>query len=171
MDIRTGPPHSVDHLIQLLYACRGASDTSYGSGDPVDLHDHALRTAALLRRSYPSDKELQTAGLVHRIGTVLRPGEAAPARLAADAVRPLLGTRVARLVLLQAPAGRRLAAKGAMTEAEASDFDRDPYAEDALTVRHAADTAKITGFGVGVLEDWRPVLELLAAAAAATSHA
>ena len=169
MDIRTEPPHSVDHLIQLLYACRGASDTRYG-GDPVDLHDHALQTAALLRRSYPSDKELQTAGLVHRIGTILRPGEVAPqARLAADAVRPLLGMRVARLVLLQEPAGRRLAARGSMTEAEAADFDRDPHAEDALTVRQAADTGRIAGFGFGVLEDWRPVLELVATAA--RSHA
>lgn len=64
----------------------------------LDLHQRALQTAALLRRSHPADKELQVAGLVHVIGRLLAPGDSTRhARIAADAVRHLLGERVARL--------------------------------------------------------------------------
>ncbi|WP_374194246.1 inositol oxygenase family protein [Streptomyces sp. N35] len=102
---------TVDALMTLLHACRGAWDTPDRSGDPVDLHDHALQTAALLRRSHPADKELQVAGLVHDLGHLLRPGDdAAHADHAAAAVRPLLGDRVAELVRLHVPAKRYLAA-------------------------------------------------------------
>ncbi|MET9610205.1 hypothetical protein ABZZ17_34900 [Streptomyces sp. NPDC006512] len=94
----------------------------------LDAHrgrDHGLRTAALLRRSYPSDKELQVAGLLHGL-----PGE----------VRPLLGARVAGIARL-------------------------PTAPDAETLRQASETAAAAGLDAGVMEDWRPVLELLAARA------
>jgi len=65
---------SVEELMDLLYACRGVRDTPEGSAVPgIDLHDHALQTAALLRRSRPADKELQLAGLVHPIGQLLCP--------------------------------------------------------------------------------------------------
>lgn len=64
-------PRSVDELMDLLHAC--------GS-------EHALRTAALLRRSRPADKELQVSGLVLGLGP------------AAEAFRGLLGDRVHRLV-------------------------------------------------------------------------
>ncbi|GEC02836.1 hypothetical protein SSP24_04910 [Streptomyces spinoverrucosus] len=166
---------SVEELMDLLYACRGAWDTPDGSGDPVDLHDHALQTAALLRRSRPADKELQVAGLVHDIGHLLRPGDdAGHADLAADAVRSLLGERVARLVRLHVAAKRYLAAVspergltptrqgGPMSPAEAAAFARDPLAEDAVTLRQAADAGKVIGLDAGVLEDWRTVLELVA---------
>ncbi|MFE4722392.1 inositol oxygenase family protein [Streptomyces sp. NPDC056728] len=99
---------SVDELMDLLHACRGAWDTPDRSGDPVDLHDHALQTAALLRRGHPSDKELQLAGLVHDIGHLLRPGD------------------------------------------------------DAVTLRQADDAGKVVGLDAGVMEDWRPVVELVA---------
>ncbi|QTE02487.1 hypothetical protein [Streptomyces cyanogenus] len=117
---------SVEELMDLLYAgrCR-----------------HALRTAALLRRSRPADKELQVAGLVHGIGQVLCPGDAATAaRTAAEAVRSLLGERVFRLV-------------GA---------DADAADDDALRLRQAAEESRTAGFDAGVPEDWRTVLELVA---------
>ncbi|MFJ5775614.1 HD domain-containing protein [Streptomyces sp. NPDC093094] len=150
----------VDELMDLLGACRGVGrpDT------PVDLHEHSLQTAALLRRGRPADKELQIAGLVHDIGHVLRPGtpHGSPelhgsrgtqgthehADLGADAVRPLLGERVSRLVRLHThprPAGP------------------GPLADDALTLRQAHETARVPGLDAGVLEDWRTLLELLAA--------
>ncbi|AWW36425.1 HD domain-containing protein [Streptomyces cadmiisoli] len=173
---------SVDELMELLYACRGVWDTPDRSGDPVDLHDHALQTAALLRRSRPADKELQIAGLVHDIGHALRPGDGAGhADHAADAVRALLGERVARLVRLHVAAKRYLAAVspdralspqsaltmarqgGAMSRAEAAAFERDPLADDAVTLRQADDAGKVVGLDAGVLEDWRTVLELAAA--------
>ncbi|WBO62434.1 hypothetical protein [Streptomyces camelliae] len=118
---------SVEELMDLLYAGR---------------HQDALRTAALLRRSRPADKELQVAGLVHGIGPVLRPGdEAGRARSAAEAVRPLLGERVFRLV------------RG----------DGSPADDDLLRLRQAAEEGRTAAFDAGVLEDWRTVLELLAA--------
>jgi hypothetical protein len=119
---------SVEELMDLLYAGR---------------HQHALRTAALLRRSRPADKELQVAGLVHGIGPVLSPAdEAGRARSAAEAVRPLLGERVFRLV------------RG----------DAGPAAEDDVQrLRLADEEGRVAGFDAGVLEDWRTVLELVAA--------
>ncbi|MGW3311883.1 HD domain-containing protein [Streptomyces sp. NPDC001073] len=173
---------SVEELMDLLYACRGAWDTPDRSGDPVDLHDHALQTAALLRRSRPADKELQVAGLVHDIGHLLQPGDdAGHADHAADAVRALLGERVARLVHLHVPAkrylatsspGRDLSARstltlraqgGPMSSAEAAAFERDPLADDAITLRQADDAAKVVDLDAGVLEDWRTVLDIVAA--------
>ncbi|MFR9787565.1 hypothetical protein ACL07V_02625 [Streptomyces sp. MB22_4] len=118
---------SVEELMDLLCA-----------GRP----QHALRTAALLRRSRPADKELQVAGLVQGIGPLLAPGdEADAARRAAAAVRPLLGERVSRLV------------RG----------DAGPADEDVLRLRLAGEESRGAGFDAGVLEDWRTVLELVAA--------
>ncbi|HET6856698.1 MAG TPA: inositol oxygenase family protein [Streptomyces sp.] len=174
---------SVEELMSLLHACRGAWDAPDRSGDPVDLHDHALQTAHLLRRSHPSDKELQVAGLVHDLGHLLHPGDdAGHADHAAAAVRPLLGHRVARLVQLHVPAKRYLATAepgrplspqsaltlgmqgGTMTARESDAFAHDPLADAAVTLRQADDAGKVVGLDAGVMEDWRPVLELVAAA-------
>lgn len=117
----------VEELMDLLYACP---------------HQPALRTAALLRRSRPADKELQVAGLVHDIGRLLCPGdETRRTEHAAEAVRQLLGERVHRLVGRHAPG----------TD------------EDALRLHLAVEESRATCFDAGVLEDWRTVLELVAA--------
>ncbi|MCX5380207.1 hypothetical protein [Streptomyces sp. NBC_00091] len=119
--------------MELLHAHHG------GPGAPE--YGHGLQTAALLRRSHPYDKELQVAGLVHGLGPLLSAG----GHDAAEAVRPLLGDRVARLVRLHAPAG------GGDADAEA--------------LRQAAQAGRAAGLDAGVVEDWRPVLELVAAGA------
>ncbi|MEU6297386.1 HD domain-containing protein [Streptomyces erythrochromogenes] len=127
----------------------------------ADRGDHALRTAALLRRSHPADKELQLAGLLHDIGRMLRPGDGARhAVLAAQALRPLLGERVARLVRLQAPAP---AAGGA--DLPGGD------AEAAASLRQAREAAGASGLDAGVLEDWRGLLELVAAGSCPAGNA
>lgn len=174
---------SVEELMDLLQACRCARNTAGGNMEPVDLYEHALQTAALLRRSHPADKELQVAGLVHDIGRLLGRGDDAwCADRAADAVRRLLGERVSRLIRLHAAAQRYLAAApswgrgplaqgvsalprhgGPMTAAEAAAFERDPLADDAVTLRQANEAARVSGMDAGVLEDWRTVLELVAA--------
>ncbi|KUN02894.1 hypothetical protein AQI95_25555 [Streptomyces yokosukanensis] len=118
---------SVEELMDLLYAGR---------------HQHALRTAALLRRTRPADKELQVAGLVHGIGPVLSPSDERGRALgAAEAVRALLGERVFRLV------------RG----------DAGPADDDVVRLRQADEESRTAGFDAGVLEDWRTVLELVAA--------
>ncbi|MET9390289.1 hypothetical protein ABZY20_07720 [Streptomyces sp. NPDC006624] len=136
---------SVEELMDLLYACRGTRDVQEGDGPPVDLHDHALRTAALLRRGRPADKELQVAGLVRPVGVLLWPGDpAARAGHLADAVRTLLGERVSGLV--RGRPGQ---------DADAGD--------DLLALREAAQEGRAAPFDAGVLEDWRTVLHLVAA--------
>jgi hypothetical protein len=138
---------SVEELMDLLYACRGTQDVPGRGGTPVDLHDHALRTAALLRRARPADKELQVAGLVGPIARLLWPGDpAGRADRTAEAVRVLLGERVRDLV-------RRHPRPDA------------PAGDDLLTLRQADEEGRTAGFDAGVLEDWRTVLELLAARA------
>lgn len=118
---------SVEELMDLLYVGR---------------HRQALRTAALLRRGRPADKELQVAGLVRGIGPVLCPGdEAAGADSAAQAVRSLLGERVSRLVRA----------------------DADPADDDVRRLCQAEEEGRTAAFDAGVLEDWRTVLELVAA--------
>ncbi|KAA0921467.1 hypothetical protein [Streptomyces apricus] len=141
---------SVEELMDLLHACRGSRGTACPGGAPVDLHEHALQTAALLRRGRPADKELQVAGLVHVVGQLLWPGDpAARAHRAAGAVGPLLGDRVASLVRLHGEDRGR----------EPAPDDR--FAEDVLLLRQADESAGTSGLDAGVLEDWRTVLELL----------
>lgn len=132
---------SVEELMDLLYACRGVSDTPVPGGAPLDVHERALRAAALLRRSRPADKELQVTALVQPIGRLLRPGDPAGC---ADAVRTLLGERVAGLI-------RRYPWRG-----KAAD-------DDVLSLRHADEESRTADLDAGVLEDWRTVLEGLAA--------
>ncbi|MFJ6071451.1 hypothetical protein ACIQFU_11525 [Streptomyces sp. NPDC093065] len=134
---------SVEELMDLLYACRGERSPAGPGGGPGDPYGHALRTAALLRRRRPADKELQVAGLVSPVGRLLWPVD--PAARAADAVRPLLGARVARLVRRQARPGARA------------------HDDDLVSLRQADEEARTAVFDAGVLEDWRPVLELTAA--------
>ncbi|MFI0960017.1 HD domain-containing protein [Streptomyces sp. NPDC021080] len=169
---------SVEELMDLLHACRGVHEPpelprprlrpggGTSLGDAVDLHDHALQTAALLRRGHPSDKELQVAGLVHDIGHLLRPGDdAGHAGHAADAVRPLLGERVSGLVRLHVAAERRPAAASpgrGPSPREPMAFEHDPLAEDAVTLRQADDAAHVPGLYAGDMEDWRTLLELVA---------
>ncbi|MDT0614082.1 hypothetical protein [Streptomyces lancefieldiae] len=134
---------SVEELMDLLYACRGARPAAGHGGGPADLHTHALRTAALLRRRRPADKELQVAGLVSPVGGLLWPGD--PAGRTGAVVRPLLGERVARLVHHHTLPDARI------------------HDDDLLSLRQAYEEARTAVFDAGVLEDWRTVLELTAA--------
>ncbi|MFI1164543.1 hypothetical protein ACH4UM_13175 [Streptomyces sp. NPDC020801] len=138
---------SVEELMDLLYTCRGDTVPPDRHGRRADPYDHALRTAALLRRRRPADKELQVAGLVHDIGRLLGPGAGDGfADRAADAVHGLFGERVSRLVRQQA-----------------AGHGGHPHDEDAQALRQADEEARTDGPDAGVLEDWRTVLELVAA--------
>ncbi|MFJ9365616.1 HD domain-containing protein [Nocardia sp. NPDC101769] len=179
------PIGTVDELMSLLAGCADVWDMPDRSGDPVDILNHDRQCAELLRRDFPGDEELQVAGLVHDIGHVLVPGDDAGHGVhGAEAVRALLGARVARLVELHVVAKRYLAATdsvhaealspssrrtlvvqgGPMTLAEITAFERDPDFAAALALRRADDAGKVVGLTVHPLETWRPVVERVAAA-------
>src|SRR5207302_10655763 len=66
----TGAPITdVDSLLGVLESGADATDA-----EDVDLLAHGLQCAALLAGVAPDDEELQIAGLVHDVGTVLWPG-------------------------------------------------------------------------------------------------
>ena len=91
----TGAPIAdVDSLLGVLESGAGATDD-----EDLDLLAHSLQCAALLAGVAPDDEELQVAGLVHDVGTVLWPGRPRThARAGAMVVADLLGERVAWLV-------------------------------------------------------------------------
>jgi predicted HD phosphohydrolase len=174
----------VDALLSVL--ARGASADD---GEGLDLLAHSLQCAANLASSAPADTELQVAGLVHDLGTMLEPGHPdSHARTGGDAVRALLGGRVAELVahhdqakrylvtvdpaygeLLSPQSVATLAVQGGvLDERERAAFEARGDADDCVTLRRADDAAKVPGLAVAPLEDWRGALEACAATTAAT---
>lgn len=141
--------------------------------------EHGLQCAAVLRAAHPRDLELQIAGLVHDI----RQGPEHD-RVGADAVRPILGERVAALVGMHVKAKRYLVSTdaayrgrlspvsihtlglqgGVMSAVEISDFEAGGFARDAVELRRADDAAKVIGKKVAGLEEWLPVLRSVASA-------
>jgi predicted HD phosphohydrolase len=181
MDIAPTPGLSVDELVDLLATVGPTRQLS--PTVPVSQLDHALQTAALLERSHPDDVELAVAGLVHDIGHLLPGGtDEAHADDGADAVRGVLGERVAGIVGLHVEAKRYLVGVeggydgelsndsvvslrrqgGSLGAAEAAAFAQLPLAGDAVTLRRADDHGKAEGLVVRPLESWIPQLHALA---------
>jgi predicted HD phosphohydrolase len=143
----------------------------------VDLLAHSLQCAALLAERAPADRELQLAGLVHDVGTILRPDEPAThAAAGAAAVAPLLGRRVAWLVSWHADAKRYLvttdpayrerlsprsivtleAQGGLMDDGAVTALAAAPDLDALLMLRQADDDAKVPDRPVPGLDTWRP---------------
>lgn len=174
---------TVDELFALLERCGGFYDSLDIDGDPLPVLDHGLQCAALLAAEFPDDAELQVAGLVHDVGHRLAPGASeAHGVIAADAVRGLLGERVAALVELHVPAKRYLVTVepsyrvglsegstislarqgGELSADERAALESNPHLADALSLRRCDEQAKLVGLKVDGLERWRPVVEQLA---------
>ena len=149
----------------------------------LDGVEHGLQCAYELSLVAPDDLELQIAGLVHDIGHRLVPGdEAGHGRHGADAVRLLLGPRVADLVELHVPAKRYLVARersyaeslspdsvhtlvlqgGPMRPLEMRGFEAMPGAFDALLLRRADEAAKERGRNVPAIRHWLPAMNTIA---------
>jgi predicted HD phosphohydrolase len=173
----------VDDLLDALAAGAFADD-----GEDVNVLEHSLQCALLLRRSRAQDVPLQVAGLVHDVGTVLDPDHPdTHAARGALAVEGLLGPRVARLVAQHADAKRYLvttepgyaaglsarshqtlaAQGGPMDHDELAAWRSMPGLRTVLALRRADDAAKVAGADAGELAGWRAAIEAVAAEAAA----
>ena len=173
---------TIDKLFALLRNCEDFYDSLDDDGDPIPVLDHSLQCAALLADEFPDDEELQVAGLVHDVGHRIEPGASeAHGVIAADAVRSLLGARVASLVELHVPAKRYLVTVdpsyrdalsdgstislarqgGDLSDDERAELERDPNLDAALVLRRCDERAKVPGLVVDGLDRWRPVVERL----------
>lgn len=178
MPREAGAVRSVAELCEVLERGAGAFD-----GEVVDLLAHGLQCAALLAAAHPDDPELQAAGLVHDLGTIVRSDDpAGHAARGARLVRPLLGERVAWLVGAHVRAKRWLVTRdpayratlspvsvatltaqgGALPARAVAAFERHPWHAAAVALRWADDTAKDPTALVPGLDHWRPVLHELA---------
>ena len=174
--MQRGSALSVDEIVAVL---GGGEATPLGPGQKVTQLEHALQTAAQLRRDRPDDEELAVAGLVHDIGQLL-PGarDETHALEGSLAVRDALGERVAGIVALHVEAKRYLVTTdrnykvrladdsvaslghqgGALTSREVAEFVAKLWAQDAVTLRRADDNGKAAGMGVEGLAQWVPIL-------------
>ena len=187
------PLHTVEELLDLLELSRHRAERPDGSeveealrGMPtrVDILDHGLQCAAVLRRERPDDLELQIAGLVHDLGHVAVPNDAdGHGRHGRVLFGELLGERVAALVELHVPAKRYLVTVeadygdalspgsvrtlaeqgGPMTPDEVADFTARRHHLDAIVLRRADEAAKVPGQRVPGLDEWAPRIEALVA--------
>jgi len=181
--VTSAPVGDVDALLATLQAGAHATDA-----EDVDLLAHGLQCAALLAEVAPDDPELQVAGLVHDVGTVLWPDRPRThARAGAAAVAGLLGKRVAWLVGQHDQAKRYLVTiepryasslspasvrtlevqGGRLDDAERARLESEPGLADLLTLRRADDEAKVPGRAVPDITHWRPAVERLSASASA----
>jgi predicted HD phosphohydrolase len=172
----------LDSAEAIIDALAGSA-RDFDEGEPVDALDHALQTGALLVERFPEDLELQVAGLVHDIGSIINPPQPKThARTGGAAVRDLLGRRVADLVAGHDHAKRYLVSTdpeyrgilseisiatltlqgGEMTASERGDFERGEHFEALVALRRADDGAKVPDCGVEGLERWLPRIQKVA---------
>lgn len=156
--------------------------TPSDEGEGITELDHGLQCAEELRAVAPDDVELQLAGLTHDVGHG-RGHIRDHAWAGAEALRGVLGDRVAELVGLHIDAKRYLVTTdpayratlspvsvatlalqgGDMDAAEIARFEAWPHWRAALDLRRADERAKTPGREVPGLEAWTPALRALAA--------
>ncbi|NCZ70685.1 MAG: HD domain-containing protein [Acidimicrobiia bacterium] len=144
--------------------------------------EHGLQCAALLKASHPDDLELQVAGLIHDLAHPWDgPGQPRHATMGADAVRGLLGERVASLIEGHVPAKRYLvstrsdyrallsadsimtldAQGGELSADEIRDFEAQPHWRAMVDLRIADDGAKDPNARVPGLDHWVDTIHAL----------
>ena len=167
-------------LGELLDALQAMADAPSDEQLPFSQLDHGLQCAFVIDQGAGRDDALVVAGLVHDIGAFLGAGEEEHGRAGADAVRSVLGERIAGLVDAHVPAKRYLVAVdpgyplspvsrtslarqgGPMGPEEVEAFAADPLCEAAVTLRRADDAAKTPGRVVPGLDRWIPLVRQVA---------
>ena len=172
------PLTSVDDLLERLRSLDGGP-----TDDVVAALPHLRQTAEQLDATETADAELVAAGLVHDLASALELGIADHAAAGADLVRPLLGARVAELVGGHTDAKRYLVTVdpryaeglsenstftlvgqgGPMRTDEVAAFAARPEVGALVALRRADDAAKVAGAITRPLDEWRPLLEAVAA--------
>jgi predicted HD phosphohydrolase len=142
---------------------------------------HGLQCADVLRALAPDDIELQVAGLLHDVGQTLDPA-CDHGEVGAEALRGLMGERIAELVRLHVDAKRYLVTRdpayratlspvsiatlalqgGDLSAGELAAFEASPFHADAVRLRKADDLAKVAGKRTSGLEAWSSALHRLA---------
>lgn len=172
------------HVDELIEHLRELGDTPSCEGEGLTELDHGLQCARLLEASHPHDAELQVAGLVHDLAHPWdAPGQPRHGPMGAEAVRALLGDRIAELIVGHVPAKRYLVAVdpayfarlspdsvmtlaaqgGPMDPVEVAEFSADPLHLAMVALRTADDDAKVPGADVPGLDHWLPVIRSVAA--------
>jgi gamma-butyrobetaine dioxygenase len=158
-------------------------------GEPVTVLEHSLQAAWFVQRK-GGEESLVAAALLHDLGHLLHDeGEDAaergldtrheelgaealaghlpaavldPIRMHVAAKRYLCHANAHYLAALSPASVASLALQGGpMSPAEAEEFMRLPHAQEAITLRHADDAAKVRGLAVPELETYRPLVERL----------
>jgi [1-hydroxy-2-(trimethylamino)ethyl]phosphonate dioxygenase len=176
---------SIDEVFELLTA--GGGEAYFG--EPVTVLEHSLQAAWFMQRKN-AEASLVVAALLHDVGHLLHDaGEDAAARgldthheeLGTEALKDHLPDSVLDPIRLHVAAkrylcfaqSRYLAALspasveslalqgGPMSSGEAMAFLDLPHAQEAVTLRHADDAAKVEGLAVPELSSYRPLVEAL----------
>ena len=162
-----------------LFAAHGGNTYA----EQVSMEQHALQAAALARASGASDA-LVLASLLHDVGHFLAqpdsefgvtdhgttggawlaerfvPAVSEPVRLhvAAKRFRCFVDPAYEEQ-LSPASVGTLRLQGGAMSAAEAREFEAEPFAQDALALRSFDDGGKVAGLDIPALDEWRPLLD------------
>jgi len=165
----------VDAIVDLFERCGRESNAGYA----VCLLEHALQAAHLARNEGATDCEI-AAALLHDIGHML-PGE--PHEIEGQRwLAPHFPPEVVDCVRLHVAAKRYLCAKnpyypgrlseasvrslerqgGLMTAEEAAAFEAEPHFRSAVRVRLWDDAAKVAGWEVAGVEEYRGMLKRVA---------
>ena len=170
--------HVADEVLG-LFAAHGGNTYA----EQVSMEQHALQAAALARASGASDA-LVLAALLHDVGHFLaqpdsefgvtdhgttggawlaerfEPAVSEPVRLhvAAKRFRCFVDPAYEEQ-LSSASVGTLRLQGGAMSAAEAREFEAEPFAQDALALRSFDDGGKVAGLKIPALDEWRPLLD------------
>lgn len=179
---------SVTDEILALYDQRG-SDAYFG--ESVSMTEHALQ-AAYFARTAAAPPALIVAALLHDVGHLIEEVPSDIADWTTDAHHEMVGARwlarrfrpeVSEPVRLHVPAKRYLLATdaeyfgrlspasiitlklqgGPMASHEVARFETERFHQDAVRVRRWDDQGKVEGLATPRLNDYRPLIEALAA--------